>query len=923
VNTHIPFVSSVAGALLAAAIPAQGGLQTIKLDFPSTQVGSYSLPGDALKSDLANAMWGFPTDRSPCQIENGTKVDCAWPVSTIIGDIDNDGQLDALLVMEQRLLLAVGFQRDASGTPIDTYMIWAWWDPTTEVFKHGWSLDTACIGDFDGDGLNEVAALVGPDNSGTHTCDLGGPQGSYRVAILGQSTSTDPNFGGLPRPSLLADWKINTAIGGWTCSLLHGTNGKNANLRVVHMSNNPAPDDPAAPRELLFTDQGPKRAVLLRFDGTSLSNTASFTQNGVIGTHIKRVADLDGDGYDEVIGNGVLDLIGNSEWNPGSLPFFNSCSNQYNHIDSIQPWDHDGDGDLELACVHDCYDFVLEGADSGGMAVPVWSPAENTLAPAFHGQSVCIGEFVAGADIFGWNAREALITPKGLPGLNSTSGGAGWSYIYNGNSWEMAFCHPPTGVGGPRDFDARNIDWDGDRTTDEIFARYANSYEVWRVTANPSYSGPTNQDPTPPSFPTASEVSSGAKTWPSYPYQFELVDSFAGNVDGGVGSAIAVDLFGDYREEIVNAGRNGIQIAFNTDTNPTPIAHPSPWTDADYRSRQQGVQTDTVNYQQLGTLQGIEVFPAVAAVDTNGQLAYQAFAIYSNGARVNVTADATFTAGPHGTFQGFRFIGGSHGICAVQAEVHGVKSDNAAVCRVTDDTSPMIVYAGYGDTYLLDNTPGDLTIEVGVADLDGDVAQLGLSYSGTALPYVFRDDGQAGDRVANDGIWTAFQANSTFPTADIQYLEVTALDANTQSSNTWPYLTLGTGGGTPVAGVPYVPWASELTVPPGHAPVYLTATGVAPGSLPETGGSATLFARALPGAAPDLVSVWINGELAPIYMNDLGMGDDQIEGDGLWTGTGQWSLDPVVNGRFVIEFVAGRLATDTASDAYPRLRSHQ
>jgi hypothetical protein len=342
------------------------------------------------------------------------------------------------------------------------------------------------------------------------------------------------------------------------------------------------------------------------------------------------------------------------------------------------------------------------------------------------------------------------------------------------------------------------------------------------------------------------------------------------------------------------------------------------------------VQTDTVDYQQLGTLEGVEVFPAVAAVDVNGQIAYQAFAVYSNGARVNVTADATFASGPHGSFNGFRFTGSSYGMCAIQATVHGVQSTNAAVCRVTDETGPAIVYAGYGETYLTAATPADLVIEVGVADLDGDVAQIDLSLNGVAGTAQFHDDGVGGDRVANDGIWTAVEPNVQFGPAEFVftgqpspfngYWEVKATDAMANVSALWPYLSLGAGGGDPGVGVPVIPYASENdTYGP---PVKLAATGFTPDGLAATG-QVTLFARAIPGEAPDAVTAWAGGNILTLGMNDSGTGADQIAGDGLWTATANVPFPTDFDGRIVIEFVAYRAAPEGFSDAYPRLRSHQ
>ena len=721
--------------LLAATAYPQSGVGVVTLPYSLAP----GLPTGALQADVHNPVWGFPTTFSPC---GASSPACAWPCATSIGDIDNDGALDFLIVMEQRLVLALGFTRDSQGTPVGLYVIFAHWDPTTKVFKAGWGHDTAAIADFDGDGKNEVACLLGPGTQPSGpTCSLGSnpTQGSYRVAILeapAPGSNPDPNFNHLDAPVVLADWPINTAPhGNWTCGLLHGTNGSNMNVHAAHVTPNADPTD-SEPRDIVISDGQNRRIAVLRYDpgtGSLLSlhdivpDWTPFMGTGS-GTHTTHAYDLDGDGFDELLNNGVIDLNGGCSWDFWSIPFFASCSNQYNHADSLHPIDHDGDGDLELVAVHDCWDFLVEGNATACVPSVIW---HNTNAPALHGQALCVGEFISGADCFGKTAREILVTPKGIPGTTGITSGAQWSYMYNGDSWELAFCYPASGPAGPRDFSSRNFDWDGDRTTDEIYSRYGGTHEVWSVVPDPAWSGPTGTEPDLTGFPAPGQAGGN---WPPFPYKFELKASFTDMIWSGGSSSLTCDFSGDYREELVIAGRGGVQIFSNLDPLATPAAHPSPWTDLEYRRRMQSEPVRTVNYQRLGSLERVEVVPAVVGAAPGSQVTYQAWGIYDNGAREDVTAHAVFDAGALGGFSGNVFsAGSSQGLCSVRATVHGVESDNAAVVNITADSKPVIVYAGYADSYV-SGTPSEFVVEIGVADVDDNVALVQMAYQGSPVP---------------------------------------------------------------------------------------------------------------------------------------------------------------------------------------------
>ena len=112
------------------------------------------LPWDALRPQSASNPLGTPLD-----------IAGAWNGNAEIGDIDGDGDLDVLYVIEQRLLLAVAFDRNVDGMPINPTALWAVFDPNGRINKAAYGYDNALLWDIDGDGLLEVA-YVATDGNG-------------------------------------------------------------------------------------------------------------------------------------------------------------------------------------------------------------------------------------------------------------------------------------------------------------------------------------------------------------------------------------------------------------------------------------------------------------------------------------------------------------------------------------------------------------------------------------------------------------------------------------------------------------------------------------------------------------------------------------------------------------------------------------
>ncbi|MFG0317526.1 MAG: hypothetical protein ACF8XB_09645, partial [Planctomycetota bacterium JB042] len=393
----------LAGAAGAHPVPPV----VTQLNFPS------GLPWDALRPQSTGNPFGYDASILPG----------AWPVSLSIGDIDNDGRKDYLLVMEQRLLLAVGMNVNPQGVPTSPYLIWAWWDPNGAYFKHDWSTDGACIHDFDGDGINEVAAVVGKDPSAP------GPlANSFRFVLLGGALHPDPAFGNLPRPSILASEYVDAVVPGWTGVML-GTQGKNPHVQAFD-------DDPSsdAAREIFVHDTGSGMFMIVRYVPGSPGSFVVLQTQGYQGQsgHAPQPFDLDGDGYDELAMDGFKDFHPVCSFDLGSLGVFASCSTQYNHADMMQPLDRDQDGTPELLVAHDCYDFYIQASPT--LCTPV-VPTLNTNPIAQHGQDLCVGRFLPGPDQFGYDGRMYVATPKGCPIWN---GGSWGSYPMNGNGDRIA-----------------------------------------------------------------------------------------------------------------------------------------------------------------------------------------------------------------------------------------------------------------------------------------------------------------------------------------------------------------------------------------------------------------------------------------------------------------------------------------------------
>lgn len=824
-----------------------------------------------------------------------------WPVSLRVGDIDNDGRNDYLLCMEQRLLLALGLTLDAQGNPVSTYVIWARFARNGTINKSQWGVDRATIGDFDGDGLNEVAAVVDPPGAGPAACGT-----SMRLQILGGTPTPDPNFGNVPRPQVLGEVNLDTLLPGFSNFLIPACTGTGGGPGQVFVGTFNFEGDAKA-RDILVAESQRGVLAIARWHGPLNGFTTQYAQ-GYQGpwTHLPYGVDVDGDGRDELLGEGVRNFAAGCYWDIASSSDFSSCyGSGSNHADMLVPWDRDNDGVDEILATHDCYDLVFEpSSDYCNLTI---SSLPTPLPPAPHGQDVTVMRLVDGPDSFGYDGDCYVATPKGPPIYNGGGSGNQWgSFTRNGNGDVLNLninTVSPQVLNGPNGWGPANMDWDGFRDVDEVYTKLANRHSIWSLEPD--------LGPSPP-----------------YPYRWVEMGGFDDLVAGQSANA-AADVIHDYREEILAAGRFGVQVA-GIQALVYPYQHLSPFEDEAYRRRHSGGNW-SVDYRSLFELDRLRVSPLTLVTSPGTQTSFTVEGVYVNEAGEEKTRDLTLDAVFQisdlnvGTFSGNVLSAGSDGLAVVNVYVGGYRQEDVPMVLVgtSGPKPPIILHAGYADTYLSQAAgPQPLTVEVRVADYQNDVTGIVVNTAGQppfAPPQAANDSGLAGDRRAGDGIWTLRMPSVTVTTPHDDYVEAVASDALSNTSLRWPYLQVGTATNV-FAGLAANPFESELVtaVPP---PLRLLGTGLYPAEFPSgVTGQVTVFVhcrdprvKTIPGYAQG-VSVMPG-------INDLGQGADAYAGDGLWTGV--WTIGtPLSAGRHTLDLLPRNVPEALVGDVYPRLRHH-
>ena len=887
--------------LLMALTLGFGQSATIQITYPS------GLPWDALRPASTTNPSGYPV-----------RNQFHWPVSGNLGDLDGDGQIDMVYCVEQRVLLAVTFQRNAQGHPTAPTPLWAIFNSGGDVNKSPWGVDHAAVWDVDGDGKDEVCYIAKGSTGGFHLRVI-----DNNPALCTSACSNQ--LGTLPVPAIAADVAIDSFQSGWSFRARNGNSNTRitiANIRGLSHA-----------QDIVVYQTQSNEAQVFSFSSTSgLTRLYSIPWRGQE-THAPHYFDATGDGKDDCLSNGIWDFHGCPTVYcaygvvRGKTGFCGG-SNFFDHADEIQPiGDINSDGIDDLVLVDDNFSKILLGGArtgcSAGNAVivtqlqlPYHHARSNTSQNPFpvHGQTVAIGQFIAGTDSCGVSGRQSLHAPKGAPYQN---GGSPWgSFVMNSHMQILASTVGTSN--GPTGWQPRNIDWDGDRSSDEVFNTIGGTQSVLKLVPSSSTNCGAGSSTDPINGP-----------W-THPYKW----SFLANKQTPSGffdtmqHNFAVDFFGDSRDELVIPGAGGLFIVYNTACNPKAGLHPPSFKVESYRRRFVAPLDRYINYQALPTLQRVEVQPATLGLQALQTRSYKAIGHYSDNSTADVTAFATWTSGdttvasfsPGGcTGTTSLLTANANGVAAIRATVAGIHSDDAALVMVSNSTAPRILYAGWVDSYIQTNQTKTLKMEVRVADAQNDVLAVGAAVNGIALPALsFVDDGTGGDRVANDGTWTAWLVGVPAGATGDSYFEAIAIDQSFGLSATWPYLAIPSNNlNAPTPGYAFFPFVSEAF---GVGP-FIAGSGILSGSVTQAGGGTLSIVARVLDPSVSVIGTALAGVDLGSGMNDQGLGADQIAGDGLWTS----SLTIPPNspaGRYVIEHIA----TDGAariSDAYPRMRTHQ
>ena len=542
-----------------------------------------------------------------------------WPVDFAIGDIEgeSDGDTDIVLYLADEVLLGARIEIDWVNNSGTLVPLWAWKlpnTPSTPPGSHaGLGPHNCLIWDFDNDGSNEIA-LVGPAQY-----DLWGvPTWGQAVYVVQEDPTPPPgpwDFS-VPPPRVLA---VSEASG------LSSSSEIGERLGICRVR------DTAYRQDILsFNHDGSTLSIWrLPDDPASTSMVRVFSSAYTVPiTHEYNHADIDGDGFDEFAWDGVLDFVdlvngtatptnttnpleGVWLWHTGQVP--------YDHMDQMMILDFDPNSPgLEINSLPEYQWTDPTGASHPGVDT-LWNTDGTILrvnddCPFQHPQSVSVGNWTSSRD-----GLESIYVPKSFSNQTVT-GSEIWlcgSYAVDaeqnelavdGGYWQTVKVNPPENdlpihrATGPN-YRTWQIDWDGDRSQDEILHYFWQTLIVWRM----GEKGDWGTTP-PPGMPTEQQVQSswienGVELWWDFyqGYNGAKVDEWGWNNGGpgrythyyqklgeaypgaGAWRPLAWDIGRDYREEIVVATPFAINIFYNSDPLPFGSSHISPIRDRMYR----------------------------------------------------------------------------------------------------------------------------------------------------------------------------------------------------------------------------------------------------------------------------------------------------------------------------------------------------
>lgn len=615
-------LSALCILLLATAVAAYDSEWPPQTDPDATN----PQPGPGLQMDLTSIP--IPAAFSAWfshQHSNGSWSE--FPMGVAYGDLagaDDQQDLHAVMYMRDELVVAARLNVVAGTmTPL-----WAWRVPNNPGGAPGSSHEgrfatNPLIWDFDGDGANEVA-LVAPklyDLWGTPTWG----RAIYVLRTDPNPTYVDIEFN-VPPPLVVASSPAND---------YHQTADVGDRLSVCDVS--------GTGRDLASHSHDGVSLTLWSLDDDGAGGFDLVKNYGVNWapppTHEFNAVDVDRDGYDEFIWDGILDFVddvggvptptngttGVWHWRTGS------DNTNGRHVDQMfaidvdpahpgleivgtpqVPWtDHQGNPRLGVDTIWDLSGNILR---------------ENADCPYTHPQTVYAGNWSAARSGF-----EMIFVPKSF-GNPTVGGGEHWlagSYAVDvgqnelavdGAFWKVVdICgtgDTPTRATGPC-HDMTQIDWDGVRTSDEILNPIWHYFVIWRM----GEKGDWGAVP-PAGMATQAEIQNpwheaGCDVWWEF-YQGSWGQKVATNGwnHGGPGlydhyykklgeaypgSGLYVldgyDAAWDYREEAIALTPYAVNVYANPDPLDIGHSHSSPRFDPEYRKWRMEMTNEPYVYQ--------------------------------------------------------------------------------------------------------------------------------------------------------------------------------------------------------------------------------------------------------------------------------------------------------------------------------------
>ncbi|MFC1736544.1 hypothetical protein ACFL1X_10515 [Candidatus Hydrogenedentota bacterium] len=572
----------------------------------------------------------------------GHQHDVGWgvfPMWFALGDVEgrDNGDLDIVMYFSCEILLAGRLNINWANDTGTMTPLWCWKVPnenphaTPPSGSHAGPGERNClIWDFDGDGANEVA-LVAPKEY----MQWGSPAWGEGLYIL--RTNPRPGAGpwdfSVPPPEVLCS-NSDTDLG--------DANDFKARVGICKVR------DTAYPMDIASHDHDGKSLSIWKMNNNSgvysLTREYSVPYHVPI-THEFNYADVDDDGYDEFMLDGVLDFVdkvggvatptnglaGVQRWSTGHVP--------YDHTDQMicADWDPSLPG-LEIHSAPEGSYTDRHGAARLGKNI-LWSTdgtviRQNTANPFSHPQSINGGNFTNSRPGF-----ESIHVPKSFS-YATVRGGETWlagSYAIDANQnllavdggyWQTvkkSGNEPGHRASGPA-YEMGQIDWDGDRSEDEIINYFWQTLIIWRM----GEKGDWLPGAPPAGMPDQTEVT---QSWTEnyggtdYTLWWDFYQGYNGGHTGdwgwnnggagrhthyyeklgeafpGSGSWVykSFDVGKDYREEAVVAIANRVNIFYNTDSLADPTLYPSPRSDLEYRKHSLEMINYPFDYSSLPT----------------------------------------------------------------------------------------------------------------------------------------------------------------------------------------------------------------------------------------------------------------------------------------------------------------------------------